>query len=209
MRYQIFIIAILLSFSAYAYTAQAQERSKAPEIPLEEPYRYTNQKCEFSFQLPEAPTRHAIWGEAKLPTKLVQNPGYGEVGEKVEYHVRSFDKKIHFYFSAHCLYPEKQFFSNIEKLDMEKELERVSKELELRNRAISVQDLGQGIVLGSMTGFQVNEEQQVKAFFIQFMKGHKSLLILTNHYSADQPQYSSVYKFIQESMVFESSSSSP
>ncbi|MGM0422547.1 MAG: hypothetical protein ACQEQL_05550, partial [Pseudomonadota bacterium] len=195
---------------AYAVTAQAQEGSDAPKISLNEPYRYSNEECEFSFQLPEPPRRYPVWGDTELPTKLVKNPGYGEVGEKVEYHVRSLDKKIHFYFSGHCIYPEEQFFNDMEKTDIEDELNRISEELNLRNRAISVQDLGQDVLLGSMTGFQLGEEEQdVKAFFIQFMKGHQSLLILKNHYSADQPQYSSTYKFIQESMVFERSAPSP
>lgn len=205
MKYWCYIalIAFLFSFSAFPSKAE-RKLEAAPEISLDKPYRYANQKCEFSFQTPKSPQRRTLWGESRLPTRLVKNPGYGEVGEQLVYNIASLDKTAYFKVTAFCIYPPNPEIAEIEDKEIETELRRFQKLHDLKQDSVDVHKLPKRVAIGSLSGYKVFEESQdVTAYQLQIFKGRKSIFILSVEYSAEQLQYADIRKFIQDSIIFD------
>lgn len=184
-----------LLFSSPASSENPLERSS---------YRYLNQKCEFSYQLPEAPRSETIWGETPLPITILTNPGYGEVAEHIIYKTASFDGKDFFSYETYCIFADKRVLEDIDTRLLEVELENQRKTLQVKNHVIQSQDLPKGLKVGSLSGYVVNQKtQNVTSYHLKIMRGLKSIMLVKVSYNSEYIENEDLFKAIDESFIFE------
>lgn len=205
---------IILSLLALPVAAQTPEKmdSKAPvekidpaalDIDLNKYYRYANKKCDFSFQLPDAPSTKVLWGEMELPFKIKGMPTYGEVGEHLKYDVKSLNKENYFDLDAYCLYGEHADYKAIDLASMETKLQSIVDNNDLRSYKITTEPVTDEFIVGTLNGLKVNEEDEtVHSYRYQYFKGRNSLLMIQIKYNAEKSDMDKLYTYIQDSLIY-------
>lgn len=192
-------ICLVAAMGVHPTFAEGEQKAE-----LDLPFRYLNQKCEFSYKLPEAPRSEAIWGENELPIKMINNPGFGEVAEKVSYKKSSFDGKDFFHFEAYCFFLDKEAMKDSNIRHIKSELERVETDEKLKSANIKIQELGRGLLAGTLSGFVVDSKSEaVTSHRRELYRGEQSLLYIKASYSADNINNTDLFQAVQESFLFE------
>ncbi|GEM_PF-1438589 len=171
-------------------------------VDLTKHYRYTNKKCDFSFQVPEAPTSKILWGEMTLPMKIKDMPTYGEAGEHLIYHVMSNDKSTYFKLDAYCLYNREADYSSIDLAAMETKLQSLVEEQGLRNYKIKTEPISQDFMVGTLYGLKIDDNEKVNSHYYQYFKGKDSILMLEMKYNSEQMGIDLIQKYIKDSLIY-------
>lgn len=199
------VLAVGMSISGLHYSAQAQENTDpAPEEMVELPFRYLNQKCEFSYKLPAIPSAEVLWGSDDYPVSFVKNPGFGETGEKTSYKASSFDGKDFFFYETTCLFADKETMEAINVRDLKAELTTIQDEKKLKNADIEAQEMSRGLSAARLSGFTVDSKTElVTSHHYELYIGRRSILYVEAEYTADKMDNSDTYKAIRDSFLYE------
>ena len=211
------IFTLLFVIFSLPALAQTPENAPAPadavvapvdvsalDIDLTRYYRYVNKKCEFSFQLPEAPQTSVIWGETEIPPIVDNLPKGGEIGEHVIYHRRSIDDSKFLHFDAYCLYPENMDLSTVTAGTLENKFKLQGVTLDLSNLKVKAQQVSDDFIAASMTGLAIGDnDEDITAYYYQAFKGPNSLLLIQTIYNAEQTVARSFNDYIRDSMIYE------
>ena len=174
------------------------------QIDLTQYYRYVNRKCEFSYQLPEAPRSEVIWGETEVPLEIENLPETGEIGEHTIFHRQSLNGEQYLHFDAYCIYPENIELSEMTANILENKLKAEGVDLNLRNLKVKAQNIGEDFVAASMTGLLIDDvTKDVTAYYYQAFRGPKTLMLLKTVYNAEQTVARDFNKYIRDSMIYE------
>lgn len=214
MKYILTVLLFILSVPAIAQESTTASKTdttvkKAPvvngsDLPVnfKKYYRYTNKKCDFSFQVPESPSTRIIWGEMKLPIDMPNTPPFGELGEHVKYHIRSIDGQNFFDLDAYCIYTPSADYKKVDLAFMERELQKVVNQNDLRNYKIRTQPVTDDFIVGSLRGLKTTENDQVHTYYYQYFKGLNSVLLLQMRYNAEYSGMDRMYKYIEDSLIY-------
>jgi len=203
---KVFATVLLVSTLLVPQYAQAQKKKDTSRDVIEDmlQYRYLNPSCEFSLQLPKAPSVRTIWWEDSSPISMTPNHGVGEFGEKISYMHQSIDGSEFFGIEAYCLYPTVEAIEALTENDIERQLQRERQSLKLRNSQISTQNLSNGLLAGALSGTQVNvENQTVTSRSSELYIAERSIMFIRYTYSSEGLTGQALFEAIRSSLYYD------
>ncbi len=175
---------------------QAQESSQGGS------YRYVNPECEFSYQLPEAPSSDVLWAEARSPLSFMRNPGIGEFGEKSSFQQSDFAENSFFEVNAYCFFLSQADIEQITVGILRDELDRYIDRNGLKNSQINSQQGESGLRRAQASGFFI-EDEEVTAVHVELLRGTRSLMFFEISYSAEGMENRELLDEITSSIVYD------
>lgn len=166
-------------------------------------YTYIHNEGEYSVELPDAPKGETIWADQKNEIPYIENPPkFGALGEYAYLYRVDADTGDFFKVDITFLKSGADFLAGTTE---EKLMEYLGKEFKgrrMENLKSTYSAGSKTLKWASMTGFTVDEKNNLLYRAVHFLTGLETILIIKSEYTAENKNYSEMYQRMAQSIKF-------